>query len=66
METENATTAVKIKMCVGMTAVSFIKSTTSDTFGQMQFRTGLIIPMATLQKQHKQKNEAWVVVMMQS
>lgn len=48
METENATTAVKIKMCVGMTAVSFIKSTISDTFRKMQFRIAPIIPMATL------------------
>lgn len=48
MATENATTAVKIKMCVGMTAVSFIKSTTSDTLREMQFRTAPIIPMATL------------------
>lgn len=47
METENVTTAVKIKMCVGMTAVSFIKSTTSDTFRQMQFRTAPIIPVAS-------------------
>lgn len=47
MATENATTAVKIKMCVGMTAVSFIKSTTSDTFREMQFRTAPIMPMAT-------------------
>lgn len=48
METENATTAVKIKMCVGMTAVSFIKFTISDAFRQMQFRTAPIIPMAAL------------------
>lgn len=48
METENVTTAVKIKMRVGTTAVSFIKSTTSGTFRQMQFRTAPIIPMALL------------------
>lgn len=59
METENATTAVKIKMCAGMTAVSFIKSTTADSFRQMQFRTASIIPMATLtEKKHKQENGA--------
>lgn len=35
METENATIAVKIKMCVDMTAVSFIITTISVTFRQI-------------------------------
>lgn len=41
METENATIAVKTKMCVDMTAVSFIISTISVALRQIQFRIAL-------------------------